>query len=86
MGAVRAIRVRHFPETNTKPAKLIADARDGVRVVVSYPVDVNNDDDAKVFAARKLCEKYGWHGTICPGYYNGDAYFVFVEDGITVRV
>lgn len=56
-----AIVTKYHGQTETRGARISADAGEGRRVVVSYHHEANNPHD---FAALALCEKMGWQGDL----------------------
>lgn len=73
---MQAIRVKHFPQTNTKPHRVQAVAAAGKGPVISVH-KFTNIDDAVLAAARLLAARFCWSGT----YVRGD-----LEDGTPVFV
>lgn len=75
-GGMRAIFTRFYGPTNRRGARIKASDPLGPHsVTVSYDYGARN---AHEVAARALCEKLGWTGTLVSGGAPGGEVFVFV--------
>lgn len=83
---MKAITTKFLPCTNTKGARIVARDGDGNRAVISYP-DEARHDQKHWLAAKSLCQKMGWQGTLAQGWVKpGEEVFVFVREGETFKV
>jgi hypothetical protein len=75
----QAIVTRCIGATNYKPARIRATASAG-NLIMSQPHDATSDDAVHHAAARALCARFGWHGTLaCGGMPDGQSrVFVFI--------
>jgi hypothetical protein len=71
---MKAIITKCLPQTNTKPARIVAFDLDGNRIVVSA------DDADHGKAAFLFCQKMRWAGTLNGGAIKNGMAWVF-EDG-----
>jgi len=63
---MKTIKTKYLGATTYKGSRIVADDGDGNRVTLPYRCEVNSDENhAK--AARALCEKMGWVGTLQGG-------------------
>jgi len=63
---MKAITTRYLPATNTKGSRFKADDGDGNSVIVSGNT-AQSPDEEHANAARSLCEKMHWTGTLQGG-------------------
>ena len=63
---MKAIKTKYLSATTYKGARMTATDGDGNRVVLPYR-DALNADKNHAKAARALCEKMGWTGTLQGG-------------------
>lgn len=79
----KSIAVKYLPATNFRGARLKASDGDGNSITVSYDYGASRDERPQV-AARALCEKMKWTGTLIQGgggHFPGNtAVFVFARD------
>ncbi len=72
------ILTRYIGPTDTKPARIAADAGAGRRVVISYG---NISTNPHREAAIALCRKMDWHGQLIQGgLEKGGSAFVFFDE------
>jgi hypothetical protein len=78
---VKAITVKFYGQTETKPARVKAEAEGGHSLTVTFhSVDSNEDPYRRV--ARLLAIKLGWKGVYCGGTLpNLDRVYVPVDQG-----
>lgn len=73
---MQAIEVKYLPATNTRGARIKANAAAG-SVTVDWPCELSGEEAHKV-AALALCNKFGWPVNIIGGQLaNGDYVFCF---------
>lgn len=76
-----AIRTRYIGPTNTRGARIKANAGMGRTVTIGYPHDAPRHE-AHARAAEALCVKMGWDGAMLEGEFDdGGHVFVFVPHG-----
>jgi hypothetical protein len=88
---MKAIMVKYFGPTNTRPSRMKATDCDGNSATVSYHHGLVPEDNAKA-AARALVEKMGWGGEWVGGSVGRTTVFVHLTgangarmaDGFTV--
>lgn len=79
---MQAIQTKYLRPTDKSGARIKAISQAG-SVIVSYD---HGASDPHVEAARQLCDRLGWTGTIHRGCLpNGDSVFVFSGDSIRIR-
>ena len=66
MHALQSIETYYIPASNTKPTRIAAVSATGRKVVISQPMDTEGVD-SHLAAARALCAKMDWHGTLIAG-------------------
>jgi len=81
--AMQAIVTRCIGATNYKPARIRATACAG-SLIMSRPIEADSDDAVHYAAARALCARFGWHGTLaCGGMPDGRSrVFVFIPESV----
>lgn len=72
-----AIETKYLGPTNTKGARIKA-FTDGASIIKSYDDSLTSFDN-KAEAARALCEKLGWEGSLVGGGTRMGEVFVFVD-------
>ena len=70
---MKAIITKYIPATNFKPGRVKATDGDN-SVIVSC-----NDDNTHAAAAKALCKKLGWHGTLIEGCTKQGSVFVWSQ-------
>lgn len=76
---MKAIVVKYHGPTNTKGSRYSAQAEGVPRIYMSKDYSLNSDECMHE-AAKKLCAKMGWKGTLIEGTLpNGDSVFVFED-------
>lgn len=84
---MKAIFCRYIGPTNTRGARIVATAEGGDKphkVYFPYQHQLQRDDVYKE-AARALCNKMGWKGTLIEGWTEHGAVYVF-DTGDRVEV
>ncbi len=76
---MKAIIVRYIGPTNVKGSRIIAGDDDGNKVTIPYYHHVSRDE-AYQLAAKALCEKMGWHGTLVQGSLKNAEVFVWLDE------
>lgn len=80
---MKAILTRYKGPTNARGSRIIATAEGGHRLTVPYDYGASNPHEV---AARALCERLGWTGTLVSGGLpNGDTVWCFTH-GETITV
>lgn len=82
---MKAITIRFYGPTNTLAARLKADDGDRNSITIPFPYGLERHE-AYRSAARALCEKMGWRGTLCLGWGKDCAVCTFVSDFDTFEV
>lgn len=86
MQPLKAIETTYHGPTNTRGARLSATDSDRNRVSISYPHDAQHQADAHLAAARALCARMGWTGTLAGGATRRGYVFVFVDESSTAPI
>lgn len=73
---MKAITTKYHGQTSTKPARVSASA-EGVSTVTVSVSAYDSSDAASIGAAKELCKKLNWTGTLAEG---------FIEPGVNVYV
>lgn len=85
---MQSITTKYLPATDTKGSRIKATASGGGgSVTVGYRSELSNDEN-RIEAVRKLCNKLGWRGKLAydtVGVGQG-VVFIFVTDSNTVEV
>jgi hypothetical protein len=81
--SMTTIITKYLGATNTKPARIVADAGLKRRVTISLPLDAR---DPHRCAALALCKKFHWAGTLVQGGMEHGSAFVFVETDATFPI
>jgi hypothetical protein len=82
-GSMQAITTKYHGPGNVRGARISATTESGVRV--SVPIDHGLDtDENHANAARALCAKLGWSGTLVSGGTKNGNVYVFLPDLPTV--
>ncbi len=76
---MKAIIVKYLGPTNSLGSRLKASDMDGNSVVVPRDHSLGHDE-LRIDAAKKLCKKMGWKGTLAHGFLKNDYVFVFVDE------
>jgi len=63
---MKTIKTKYLGPSNTKGSRIVADDGDGNRMIRHYRSELNSDKNHAV-AAKALCEKMGWGGTLQGG-------------------
>jgi hypothetical protein len=83
---MKAITIKYVGPTNTKGSRWIATAEGGHKVTVSYDYALNSEQNA-MEAAKALCKKLDWKGTLAVGQdAKGNYQAVFVTEFTTYYV
>lgn len=72
---MKAITVTYYGPTETSAAKYVARDLDNNRSAIS----ANHGNDGYQLAARSLCNKMGWYGTLIGGCTKKGKVFVFTS-------
>ena len=79
----QAIRTRYHGPTDTKPARISASYAGG-RIYVSCEdgkmIHDRTSSQNHHIAAQALADKLGWRGVMVGGWFNGDCYWVAVDN------
>jgi hypothetical protein len=74
-----AITTKYVGPTNTKGSRIVATGAKGQTVTIGYhSTDANSDEGRHHEAAKALCRKMGWSGTLIPGSTDKGYVFVFL--------
>lgn len=68
---MNAITTKYLPATDTKGARITAFDGDRNRVTIGYPHELSGVD-VHTKAARELCKKMGWEGSLHSGWQKPD--------------
>lgn len=82
---MKAIVTRYLRETRTKPSRIVAEEMDGSRITASYHTDASAMENHER-AARELCDKLGWHGTLQSGHAKFGQVWVFIDQKRQIHV
>ena len=82
----KTITAKFIPCTNYRGARIKATDFDGNSATIGYPHELSGAE-CYFAAAKALCVKMGWAGTLLSGWVgNGKGYaFVFVPDALAVK-
>ena len=76
---MKAILTKYIGPTNTRPARVKADAGDGVTLARSWDSTLDSRRN-HAGAARALCNKMGWEAELIGGGFpSGDMAWVFAD-------
>lgn len=75
----RAITTKYLGPTNTRGSRVVADDGDGNRLTLPWQSAWSEWENHE-FAARALCDRLGWSGTLAGGWTKRGMVFVFVPD------
>ena len=84
MNSMKAIETHYLPCTYKRPARIVAVAEGGNRVVITHPGGVGVMPHA--LAARKLCAKLKWTGKLTAGTTAKGYVFAWVTADTMMRV
>ena len=75
---MKAIKTRYLGPTNVKGARISATATGSCRIIISwnYALDAKPNHEA---AAKALCDKYNWQGSMICGALENCYVHVFTE-------
>lgn len=82
---MKAIQTKYTGATNTRGARIIATDNDGNRVIISYPHELSGMA-VHFEAAKALCSKMGWTGTLAGGTTATGYVFVWVAPHTAMEV
>ena len=82
---MKVITTRYHGPTNTRGSRIAATDEDGNRVILTYN-DALNSEPNHAAAARKLCEKMDWRGTLTGGHIKHGMVWVWRDDQYTMTV
>lgn len=74
---MKAITTTYYGATNSHGARITARDSDGNRATIDYPQDAQGGEEAHAQAARQLCGKMGWSGTLIGGGTRDGYVFLF---------
>lgn len=74
-----AIITRYIGPSNTRGARIVADAGDRRRVTIGYPHEFSGAE-CHFQAVKKLCAKFDWHGSFVAGATDTGYAFCFEAD------
>ena len=80
-----AITTKYHGPTNTRGARLTADAGLGRKLSVPYPLDADGVQ-AHAVAVRALCAKMDWRGRMLAGGVEDGSYVFVWDDSAAVEV
>ena len=80
---MKAIHTRYFGPTDFKGSRIKASDGDHNSITISYASESSNPHRD---AAVALCNKLGWHGTLCEGSDARGNVYVFVYEQDTFKV
>lgn len=63
---MKAIATKYIGPRGLRPGRIKATDLDGNSASIDYPHDAR-EDQKHFLAAKALCEKMGWHGTLIEG-------------------
>ena len=81
---MKAITTYRLPCTYTKPSRIVACDMDGNKVTITHPGGIGVMPHA--LAARYLCAKMRWTGTLCAGATAKGYVFTWVDKDTVMRV
>jgi hypothetical protein len=82
---MKAIVTKHVGPSNVRGSRIIASDEDGNRVIVRYDSALNSEPN-HMAAARKLCEKMGWKGTLQGGHLKHGMVFTWMDQETRMEV
>lgn len=74
---MKTITTKYHGPTNTRGSRISASDGDN-RLSISYPYELNHDQ-AHMKAARQLCEKLNWKGTLQGGSTKDGMVWCFID-------
>jgi len=75
---MKAIVTTYKGPSNVRGSRIIASDEDGNRVIVHYDPALNSEEN-HITAARSLCSKMGWTGTLHGGHLKHGMVFVWSD-------
>ena len=75
---MKTIVTKYYGPTDRKGSRIIASDKDGNRVTIPYPYELNREDVHRK-AAQALCDKLGWSGSLVGGSLKEGYVFVFTD-------
>jgi hypothetical protein len=82
---MKAIETKYFGPTNVKGSRIIASDSDNNKVICSYDHSLNSEDN-QIVAAKALCKKMNWSGSLWGGHTKSGMVFVWADSNLSFSV
>ena len=82
---MQSISTKYLSPTNTKGARIKATTSEGKSLTACFDYGVN-EEKRHMDAAKLLCEKLGWTGTMQGGSTATGKVFVFVDSSLRFKI